>query len=105
MGTSDMAQEMQQEMQEDPFFKSEGLLDYYTERRREYQETYREEGRQRGHREALRGMAERKFGAGVAERLTAALAGFGTEGMPAVGDWIIDCATGEELLTRLDSLP
>ena len=80
------------------------LLDYFAERRREYQETYREEGRKEG-REALRGMAERKFGAAVAERLAPVLAGSGTEGMAAVGDWIIDCATGEELLTRLDSLP
>ena len=98
--------------QEDPFFESEGLLDYYTERRREYQETYREEGRtegrkegrERGHREALRGMAERRFGAEVAERLTPALAGFGTEYMPTVGDWIIDCATGEELIARVERL-
>ena len=89
--------------QEDPFFQSEGLLDYYTERRREYQETYREEGREEGRRMLLR-IAERKFGDETGERLAPLLVGVGTEYMPTVGELVIDCATGEELIARVESL-
>ena len=84
------------------------LLEYFDKRRREYQETYRAEGEARGiaqglasERRLLRGQAERKFGAGVGEGIAPLLAGIGdAEGMEAVGGWIIDCATGEELLSR-----
>ena len=84
------------------------LLAYFDKRRREYQETYRAEGRAQGlasERRLLRSQAERKFGAGVGEGLAPLLAGIGdARGMEAVGGWIIDCATGEELLARFGTV-
>ena len=84
------------------------LLEYFAERRREYEETYRAEGEARGierglaaERNLLRGLAERKFGARAGERVAPLLEGVGdAEGMAVVGGWIIDCATGDELLAR-----
>ena len=43
----------------------------------------------------------RKFGAGTAERLAGLLARVGdTRRLAEVGDWIIDCATGDDLIAR-----
>ncbi len=59
-------------------------------------------GRAEGRRELLRRLAERRFG----PETTARLAGYmaetgGVEELLQVGDWILDCATGRELLDRL----
>ena len=52
-------------------------------------------------RELLCRLAARKFGAGAAERLAGVLAQVGDTGRLAqVGDWIIDCTTGESLIAR-----
>ena len=46
--------------------------------------------------------AARKFDAGAAEGLAAALAGVtGPDRLARVGDWIIECATASELLARV----
>ena len=51
----------------------------------------------------LSGLAARKFGPGPAARATALLAGIGdAEGLRRAGEWIIDCATAEELVERLE---
>ena len=52
-------------------------------------------------RALLRRLAARKFGAGTAERLASLLAPIGdTRRLAEVGDWIIDCTTGDDLIAR-----
>ena len=47
-------------------------------------------------------MAERRFGSGVATGVAAMLADIDdSEGFAAVGDAIVDCTTGSELMQRL----
>ena len=49
----------------------------------------------------LRRLAARKFDAETARRLAGLLAGVGdADHLAQAGDWIIDCATGEELIAR-----
>ena len=66
-----------------------------------------EKGRAEGvehERLLLRRLTERKFGADIAERAAALLAGIGEPGrLTDVGEWIIDCATGDELIARLEN--
>ena len=63
-----------------------------------------ERGLERGlaaERELLCRLAARKFGTGAGERLAGVLAQVGdTNRLAQVGDWIIDCATGESLIAR-----
>ena len=60
-----------------------------------------EEGRHE-ERALLCRLAARKFDAGAAEGLAAALAGVTDPARLArVGDWIIECATASELLARV----
>ena len=76
----------------------------------------REQGLEQGHEQGLeRGRAEervllcrqasRKFGAETGERLSGPLARLtGPEQLAEVGDWIIECGTGAELLERTGRL-
>ena len=68
----------------------------------------RVEGRAEGRAEQralLRRQAARRFDAGTAERLAELLAGVDDPACLAdVGDWLVDCATGSELLERCSSL-
>ena len=88
--------------------ESDDLEAYYAARLRAWQDEYRAEGRAEGikqglaaERELLGRLAERKFGDGTAERLSDLLAGIGdTRRLAEVGDWIIDCATGDDLIAR-----
>ena len=108
--------------------ESDDLEAYYAARRRAWQDQYRAEGRAEGiaqgvergiaqgvergreqgfeqglaaERELLCRQAMRKFGTGTAERLAGLLAGIGdTRRLAEVGDWIIDCATGDDLIAR-----
>ena len=92
--------------------ESDDLEAYYAARRRAWQDQYRAEGRAEGiergreqglaaERELLCRLAMRKFGTGTAERLAGLLAGIGdTRRLAEVGDWIIDCATGDDLIAR-----
>ena len=68
---------------------------------REWLEQGIEQGRQE-ERALLCRQAARKFDAGTAEGLAAALAGVSDpDRLAQVGDWIIDCATASELLARV----
>ena len=89
---------------------------YYGTRVHAWKEEYRAEGRAEGieqgieqglerglaaERELLCRLAARKFGTGTAERLAGLLAPIDdTRRLAQVGDWIIDCATGEDLMAR-----
>ena len=68
-----------------------------------------ERGLERGlaaERELLCRLAARKFGTGAGERLAGVLAQVGDTGRLAqVGDWIIDCTTGESLIARFGNGP
>ena len=55
-------------------------------------------------RDLLGGLVARKFGPGTATRTAALLAGIGdAEGLRRAGEWIIDCATADELVARLEN--
>ena len=85
---------------------------YYAARLRAWQAEYRAEGRAEGieqgfeqglaaERELLCRQVARKFGADTAERLADLLARVGyTRRLAEVGDWIIDCATGADLIAH-----
>ena len=81
------------------------------DRVRAWQEAEREQGREQGRAEGveqeralLRRLTERKFGADAAGRVAALLAGIeDPERLAHVGEWIIDCASGDELIARLES--
>ena len=81
---------------------------YFAARLRGWQEEYRAEGRAEGierglaaERALLCRLAARKFDADTAERLADLLAPVGDTGRLAqVGEWIIDCETGERLIAR-----
>ena len=63
-----------------------------------------EQGRTGG-RGLLCRLAARKFGDETAERLSRLLGDLTAPGQLAeVGDWIIDCATGEDLLDRTERM-
>ena len=63
-------------------------------------------GRQEGleqHRKQLQVEAKRRFGAATAEQLAACLAKVRDHGrLVAIGGWIVDCASGAELMDRLE---
>ena len=63
------------------------------------------EGLTEGQAKVMRRMAARKFGVGTAERLVERLEGLGdSERMADIGDWLIECESGEELLGRVEHL-
>ena len=65
----------------------------------------REEGRLEGQVRMLHRMAARKFGPETADRLVERLEGPGdSERVVAVGDWLVECESGEELLGRMERL-
>ena len=68
----------------------------------------REQGREQGladERTRLRRQVVLKFGASAAERLSDGLAALASrDGLNRVSDWIIECESGDELLTRLRSI-
>ncbi len=63
----------------------------------------REEGRMEGQLRMMHRMAARKFGPETADRLVEQLQGLGdAESVAAVGDWLIECESGEALLERVE---
>ena len=74
----------------------------------QYDADLRAEGRELGRadeRNRLRRQAALKFGRGTAERLADRLADLTTlDDLDRVGDWIIECESGDELLSRLRSI-
>ena len=63
------------------------------------------EGRAEGQTEVMRRMAARKFDAGTAQRLAERLAEIADpEQVAEIGEWLIECEHGDELLERVESL-
>ena len=70
---------------------------------RQLLEDGRAEGRAEGQLELMRRMAARKFGGETAQRLAERLETVhDAERMAEIGEWLIECASGEELLERLE---
>ena len=66
---------------------------------------WREEGRTEGRAEVVRRQAARKFGEETAERLAGRLAEVADpERTAEVGEWLLECESGEELLARVEGL-
>ena len=61
----------------------------------------RMQGRVEGERALLRRVATRRFGDEVAGGLGVLLEGLASEDLALVGDWIVECASGDELLQRV----
>ena len=59
------------------------------------------QGVHQGQADLLRHLAERRFGAETARRLSALLDGADADRLTDVGDWIVECANGDELLDRV----
>ena len=73
------------------------------ERVKEWNRQLLEDGRAEGQLELMRRMAARKFGDETAERLAKRLeAVHDAERMAEIGEWLFECASGEELLERLE---
>ena len=88
----------------DRLHESGDLEVFFTERALAEREKLRSEGRAEGiaaERDLLRRQAARKFDAGTAERLAGLLARIDDpERLAETGDWIIECASGDELIGR-----
>ena len=88
------------------------LRETVQDRVRAWREADREQGREQGRAEGveqeqalLLRQIERKFGADTAERAAPLLAGIGEPGRLAdVGEWIIDCFSGDEFVARLEGI-
>ena len=66
---------------------------------------WRAEGRAEAQAALVRRLAARKFGAETAERLTGRLAAIADPGRAGeVGEWLLECESGEELLARVERL-
>ena len=59
------------------------------------------QGVHQGQKDLLRRQAERRFDAETAQRLSALLEGADADRLIDVGDWIVECASGDELLGRV----
>ena len=93
---------------------------FFTERALAEREKLRSEGRAEGieqgiergieqgiaaERDLLRRQAARKFDAGTAERLAGLLSRIDDpEHLAETGDWIIECASGDELIARVGDI-
>ena len=60
-----------------------------------------QQGVRQGQADLLRRLAERRFDAETARRLSALLDGADADRLIEVGDWIVECGSGDELLERL----
>ena len=95
LGIEDMA-----EM--DRLHESGELETRLTARALEERERLRAEGGLSANRHLLVGQAALKFGAGTSERLARLLAGIDdTECLAKAGRWIIECASGDDLIARV----
>ena len=63
-----------------------------------------EQGRADGEQRALCRVAARRFGDDDAERLRPLLRRVPADGLARVGDWLVDCETGEEMIRRVEML-
>ena len=70
---------------------------------RQLLEEGRAEGRAQGQMELMRRMAARKFGGETASRLAERLEPVHeADRIAEIGEWLIECESGEELLARLE---
>ena len=60
-----------------------------------------QQGVHQGQKDLLRRLAERRFGAETARRLSSLLEGDDADRLTDVGGWIAECASGDELLDRV----
>ena len=60
-----------------------------------------QQGVQQGQKDLLHRLAERRFDAETARRLSGLLDGADADRLIEVGDWVVDCASGDELLDRV----
>ena len=100
----------------DRLHESGELEVFFTERALAERDKYRAEGRAEGieqgieqgiaaERDLLRRLAARKFDAGTAERLAGLLARIDDpERLAEAGDWIIESASGDELIARVGDI-
>ena len=80
-------------------------MDWSAKLRDEGRTEGRAEGLMEGQAKVMRRLAERKFGAETAERLAGRLAEIADpERTVEVGEWLLECETGEELLDRVARL-
>ena len=113
LGIRDMAEMERLGMAELARLDESGDLEaFFAARVQAWQDEYRAEGRAQGieqgieqgiaaERDLLRRLASRRFGASTAERLAGLLAPISdTRRLAEVGDWIIDCTTGDDLIAR-----
>ena len=64
------------------------------------------QGRAEGGAQIISRLAALRFGTATAERLAGLLEGLTEqEDLDRVGDWILQCGSGDELLSRVSSLP
>ena len=63
-----------------------------------------EQGRADGEQRALCRVAARRFGDDDAERLRPLLRRVPVDRLARVGDWLVDCETGEEMIRRVEAL-
>ena len=59
------------------------------------------QGVHQGQKDLLRRQAERRFDAETAQRLSGLLDGVDADRLIDVGDWIVECVSGDELLDRV----
>ena len=97
-------EELEQEEQEMATALQMRWAQYDADLRAEERELGRELGRA-DERNRLRRQAALKFGRGTAEQLADRLADLTTlDDLDRVGDWIIECESGDELLARVHSI-
>ena len=84
---------------------AETVQEWYAREREKGHRAGREEGRAEGQAELMRRMAARKFDAATAQRLAERLAGIpDPERLAEVGEWLLECEHGDELLGRVERL-
>ena len=99
LGSEDLSRTLSQQ-EGDPTMLSEWTKEWYEEAHRKGIEQGRAE-----ERALLRRLAARKFGAETVGPLSALLDGLtAPDQLGEVGDWIIECETGAELLDRTGRL-
>ena len=88
-------------MMEEPPMLAETLDEWAEEKFRQGRVAGMERGRFEGERALLIRLAQRRFGANVAEALSKLVGGVDDpDRLAEVGDMVVDCATGRELLDR-----
>ena len=102
-GLSPTAPRLEQ-LEEEPAMLAERVQEWYREAREQGMEQGIEQGRAE-ERALLCRWAARKFDAGTADRLSELLSRLTAPGqLGEVGDWIIECDTGAELLARIEGM-